>query len=235
MFRTGIRRGVWVALAAAVVLCLAGATWRGYVAARSARLNAALIRAIQQGDAPAVRSLLDRGADPNAVWDRSGFRVRAGRDSVRKLLPVLLPGGPEDPNARVTVLGVAAACGAVQGRTDIVRLLLDRGARVDERFGYAETALSLGVAWKNPSEAGNLATARALLDGGADVNAVASGGATALIRAASGGRGATAKFLLDRGADINARDGFGRTALRAAREAGHADVAALLEKSGARE
>ncbi len=91
-------------------------------------------------------------------------------------------------------------------------------------------------------ERGHEATALALLDRGAEVNAVDRqlgffgdrSGTTALMYACMNGHEAIALALLDRGAEVNAVDGYGRTALVYARERGHeATALALNDRGGA--
>jgi cytohesin len=65
------------------------------------------------------------------------------------------------------------------------------------------------------ARAGNLDSARVLLDAGADVNDEAPNGTSALVVAAHSGQGQLAAFLLDKGADANAA-AAGYTALHAA-------------------
>jgi len=81
---------------------------------------------------------------------------------------------------------------------------------------------------------GRLATVRALLEGGADVNAASASGVTPLMEAASAGRVEIAQILLDAGAELDARDRLGRTALDLAETAGRADLVRLLRSRGAR-
>ncbi len=212
-------------LATLIMLLIAGVF---YAMTQPAKRNDALIKAIQRGDASAVRSLLDQGADPNAVWDRSDFRVRSWRDLHPVSLFKRLSNRRRDSYTDITALGVAAVCGSVQGRTDIIELLLHKGADVDKRFGYSDTALSQSVAWESQSEVQNIAVAKMLLDHGANIDAGAAEGGTALIRAAASGHHATVQFLLSRGAQMDAQDMLGRTALQAA---ANGRIVSLLTKS----
>lgn len=79
---------------------------------------------------------------------------------------------------------------------------------------------------------GAVSTIRVLLDYGADIQAGADRGLTALIEAAAWGNETVARELLDRGADANAGAEWGMTAVAAARDGGHSTlVALLLERS----
>ena len=79
---------------------------------------------------------------------------------------------------------------------------------------------------------GDVDTARALLDAGADVNATAAAGMSALVVAAHSNHGALGAFLLSRGADPNAA-GAGYTALQAAVLRGNLELVKALLASGA--
>jgi uncharacterized protein len=70
--------------------------------------------------------------------------------------------------------------------------------------------------------------ARALLDGGAEVNATQAGGYTPLHSAAQNGNRELVVLLLERGANMDVRTDDGRTPLMLAEAAGHAEVAELL-------
>ena len=79
---------------------------------------------------------------------------------------------------------------------------------------------------------GDVASARALLDAGADVDDTAAAGTSALVIAAHSGHGALAGFLLERGADPNAA-GAGYTALHAAVLRGQGPLVRALLAHGA--
>ena len=80
---------------------------------------------------------------------------------------------------------------------------------------------------------GDVATVRALLDKGANVNARFRYGTTALFKAAERGHTEVVKLLIERGADVNVKDTFyGATAMTWALENKHVEVVrALLDKS----
>jgi len=118
---------------------------------------------------------------------------------------------------------------------EIVQLLLDKGARINEPpFGiYGRTALQAAASSRNPS----FETIKLLLDNGADINAppAEEGGYTALQGAAMKGYLKIAFLLLERGADPNALGAKigGVTALEGAAENGHLDMVQLLLNAGA--
>ena len=118
---------------------------------------------------------------------------------------------------------------ASRGDESAVRLLLDRGARIDGT-SYGSTT-PLGKA----AGGGHESTVRLLLDRGADVDG--SGWLrvhTPLENAAEGGYESTVRLLLDRGADVN---GSGwpwfHTPLGKAAERGHESTVRLLLDRGA--
>jgi ankyrin repeat protein len=74
----------------------------------------------------------------------------------------------------------------------------------------------------------------ALLEAGADVNAVQHGGYTPLIQAAAAGKKEIVQALLEHGARTDAKCDQGRTALDYARERGHAEIVELLEQKQSR-
>ena len=76
---------------------------------------------------------------------------------------------------------------------------------------------------------GDAARVKALLDGGADVNAFGSDRTTALMAAAEAGREDVARLLMDRKADVNLRNARGQTAAEVANAAGDTRLRAMLE------
>ena len=78
---------------------------------------------------------------------------------------------------------------------------------------------------------------QALIAKGADVNAKAGDGRTALIQASEIGHLDVVRALLAKGADVNAKTNDGRTALTAATAGAHADIniRTLLVQAGAKQ
>jgi hypothetical protein len=112
---------------------------------------------------------------------------------------------------------------ATAGRnTDILSLLLERDADVDNRDNVDATSLH----WA--SHYGALSVGRCLLDHGADVNARDKNALTPLFDAAGEGHVEFAQMLLERGAVIDARDNRGKTSLYKAVQRGRIEVARLL-------
>ena len=127
-----------------------------------------------------------------------------------------------------TLLHDAAGAGSLT----IVELLLRLGADPNARAGFGHTPLySVGNAY---SDENGGAVVRALVHGGADVNARADvKRCTALHMAARRGNARVAEALLDCGADLEARDIAGDTPLRRAVNCGKPELVALLLSRGA--
>jgi len=110
-----------------------------------------------------------------------------------------------------------------------VRVLLDAGARVNEKSKQNQTALLLAA-----SNSGSVETARLLVAKGADAKIVGASGRTGLIMAANQNDLAMVQFFLDQGVSVNAVDSTdksGHTALMAAAaQSNTAMVKALLQK-----
>lgn len=109
------------------------------------------------------------------------------------------------------------------GHSDVVKILLDRGASPDPRPG---TASALIVA----AERGHDAIVKLLVARGAQTNHVDEYGATALINASGAGKLSTVKLLIKLGADLRAQNNFGRNAINYASLAGHDDVVQALRE-----
>ena len=81
---------------------------------------------------------------------------------------------------------------------------------------------------------GDTEKVQALLAKGADVNAKANNGATALIAAAWGGHSDTVQALLAKGADVKAKTNGGGTALMMAIKEGHKEIVRILMEAKAK-
>jgi ankyrin repeat protein len=164
--------------------------------ARDAVGRSPLHRAVAFADLAKVEALLDAGADVN--------------DGVRSDEPI-------NSNWGDTPLHIAAQ----DGREQIVRLLIARGADVNRANDRGNTPLHRAVEYPG--------VVTALLDAGAKPNAPDAQGRTPLHWAAIGGANSTMTVLLARGADVKAVDLQGQTALHyAAREGNTAAIAALI-------
>lgn len=178
--------------------------------AHGAKVNAkgsvgvtALMWAAQRGEEGPVRLLLDHGAAVNAksdenwtaligaassvaVGDASGVK-RAPNASIQAVAKLLLEHGA-DVNALADYGGTPLML-AVQD-VDLERLLLVHGARVNiQDSTYGETALI------NAASSGSLASARLLLDYGADVTLQDKRGDTALTAATKANHADVAALL----------------------------------------
>lgn len=117
-----------------------------------------------------------------------------------------------------------------RGHEDLVRLLLQRSAHVDQKSGWLDAPL-LHAAMQ-----GSEAIVRLLLERGANVQPSRQGCQTPLSNAAAGGHVAVVKLLLEKGADVESKDENGNTPLHHAAKLGPATgevVMRLLLEKGA--
>jgi ankyrin repeat protein len=179
---------------------------------RRAKRSTALHLAVEGGHHTAVRLLLARGADANAVTahDYTPLIVAAdARDD--PLMGVELIGAGAEVNAAGADGKTALMAAASRGHENFVSLLLINRAVPDAVDNAGRDALLL-----------------------ADVDAPAANGQTPLIIAVRTGNTATVNLLLEAGADVNRREvGNGNTALMYAANSGFADLVERLLASGA--
>jgi ankyrin repeat protein len=181
----------------------------------------ALHAAALRGDAALVKALLDKGANPNATQTK-GSPVR--RFGSQWALAGSFNGG--------TPLMVAAA----YLETDVMRLLIGAGAKVDATVADGLSALQLAVALQidqavRPSDLARFnvidndtpsvprpadevaAAVRTLLDAGASVSHADADGNTALHAAAFSNQPSIIELLVARGAQVNTQNKSGQTPL----------------------
>ncbi len=188
--------------------------------------------AANNGSAHMVEALLVAGAGVNtALPSGETPLMTASRAGNEAAVRALLARGA-DPHARESAHGQTALMWAVaQRHPEVVRALLASGARVDDRsHAYPQVVSSSGNADPKgvfevqqggytpllfAARQGDLASARLLVEAGADVNEPAASGTTPLVVAAHSGHGELAAFMLEAGADPDAA-GAGYSALHAA-------------------
>ncbi len=205
--------------------------------------------AANNGNAAVVEALLAGGADPNlALPSGETVLMTASRTGDPEAVRALLAAGA-DPHATEAAHRQTALMWAVaQQHAEVVRLLLESGARVDDRsLSYPQVVSSSGNA--DPSgvfevqqggytpllfaaRQGDLASARLLVAAGAAVDEAAASGTTPLVVAAHGGHGELAAYLLDAGADPDAA-AAGYSALHAAVLRGDRALVQVLLDHGA--
>jgi uncharacterized protein len=117
---------------------------------------------------------------------------------------------------------------AMAGKADAVRLLLTRGAKVDEKEPYkGQTALMWAAA------DGNTAAVDVLLEAGADLKLKSTGGFTPLLFAVRNAHIDTVETLLKHGANVNDVAPDGSTALGMAAMNAYFELASVLLDRGA--
>jgi ankyrin repeat protein len=151
----------------------------------------------------------------------------AARLGFRDLAEHLIAKHPEHVNAKGGFEVTSMHAAASGGHADILSLLIEHGADVNDRSMNGNTPLCR-ASWKGKLEAGQL-----LLNRGADIDARDVSNITALMGAIYNGHVEFARMLLEHGALVDARDYAGRTALHYAVTNYQPEGARLLLEHGA--
>ena len=184
---------------------------------RREKQRAELIAAVQKGDVTAVQPLLDSLVKAN-IW-LPGDMQKPSPAAV--LNSMLTKDAREHRKHRTSLLML----GVMSGNEAMVRLLLDRGARVDDGDEYGVTALSIAAAFPKEEQT--------LIERGADVNAQNETGISPLLWAQMLQQRETMQMLLAHGADPNAHDAEGMPALYLATLNDDTEMVLLLIEKGA--
>jgi ankyrin repeat protein len=196
----------------------------------------ALMTAAKAGNAAVVRTLLTGGTEflsLSALADDSPVTVTQPSSGYGSLTNPPLPTNRANVNAREGWYGQTALMwAAAEGYADVVRLLLESGARIDARSreidkpesyaewqqGSAYPTVPRGrlTALHFAAREGQFDALQALVDGGANLDAVDAEGKTAVVYATLNDHLDVAALLLESGAAANAADAYGRAPLLAA-------------------
>ena len=204
----------------------------GLLLDRGAAVNArrkdgttALITAARRGNVDAMRMLLAHGADPKSAVNEKAELLRVAHGDHPETRQIL-------DNAGVALKGlpataVPALANYPVSSTAAILALLDLGASPNPRGRFP----FVGVA----AFEGQLATARLLVEHGANLDARGQQDVTPLMMAAAATHPdpAIVRLLMAKGADVNARDKAGRTALDWAVRQGETEVVRVLREAGA--
>jgi ankyrin repeat protein len=195
-------------------------------AAHLRALNAALIKAAQEGDLKRIKLLVADGADVNAKSSDQWMPLTIAAQALDVEMTVTLfgQGAPLDAINGWTALMIAT----IEGHVEVVRALLERGAQVSARNNKGWTALRFAVSMDETE------ILQMLLDAGADANIADHEGTTALMQAAGENSRESLKMLLDAGADPHIKDHNQQTALRIAQQQGHTEIIKLLTEAEAK-
>jgi uncharacterized protein len=190
--------------------------------AKSPEGTTALFAAAESGYAGVVRQLLNAGADFHAAQGNDGAPETplASAASFKRwdVVELLLKSGA-NPNVRDrngwAPIDFAAmhACGA--GREDVLKLLIDKGSKVDDII----PDLKRGPEYQNlrpliyAAAYSKAAAINLLLAHGADINKPDHAGMTPLMLAVRNRREDVVEALLANGADLKPTDQFGRAVL----------------------
>jgi len=199
------------------------------------------VAATQDGGAPVVGWLVERGADLTArdnlkgaplVYSGGGGAppiVEAAKARDGSALHILLEQGV-DVNDHDGNGGTALTEATVQGNLDNVHALLKAGADVEATVSSVRYTPLMLAAIRN-----NFAMVKLLLKAGSDVNAVDANGTSVLMWAAYSsetGDPRIVDLLVKAGADVSARNRRQETALTLAKWHGATPMVAYLEQAG---
>ena len=189
------------------------------------RIHNGLWTALGNQNEALLRVLLEGGADVNIERGKGDtpFRVVCTR-GLPYFAKILIEAGA-DYNFKEKSLGKTSLRAAAHfGRTEMVQLLLDLGLDPDVRDDWGWTPLHVAI---NPE------TAKALIDGGADIHAKAKDGNQAIHSLIGENMLDSVKYLLSLGVDVNTHGKNNITPLHQAVIFNHVDGAKMLLENGA--
>jgi ankyrin repeat protein len=183
-----------------------------------------LLRAAELGDATGVEGMVAKGMDPNTADAKGNTLLMIAAREGHKDVVWALVRRKANANRRNQYGDTALMIASLRGDREIARMLIEFGGAQVKHSGWAPIHYA---AFQDKPE-----MIRYLVSKGADKEALAPNGYTALMLAARGGHTDATRALLYEDVDINSRNKEGETALRIAKLRNHAGVAELLTRAG---
>lgn len=193
-----------------------------------------LAAAVRSEDIKVIKLLLERGSDPHNTNNVGGERAMSDKRKIetntRKLdgIPLISPIlGLNFGN----VGGTPLIYSALAGNTEIIKLLLAKGANINALHQHNVTALMIVAQVGNPN------AVHLMLSNGSEVNIIDGFGYSALMYAVASESNDSNMIiaLLNKGAKVDVKAGDGQTALKLAGRKGKSEIVRLLQKAGAKE
>jgi ankyrin repeat protein len=182
-----------------------------------------LIAALMSGDATLVRSLVDDGADPNAIGEDGSSALAIAAYIDPQFVQLLLERGAEMDAISGPIKGTALGLALYWGKPESAEILIKAGANSNIADFSGETPLFSVV------ESGNVDLARLMLSAGADPNVQNQSGKTAIYTAITNDDVEMVKILLNAGARLDVRDNDGETPLARAIDWGRQEILELFQ------
>ena len=182
-----------------------------------------MLYAIQVDDQSTIADLLRRGMDVDTVNPQgNSLLMLAAREGKPSVVKTILAAKPRI-QARNPLGESALMLASIEGHTEVVKLLLDAGAPVNHD-GWTPLIYS--------ASRDRIDVARLLIGKGANINAAADSGTTALMMAAREGYLQMLLLLLEHGGDAKYVSPHGHSALSLAINRGNKDIESMLRKAG---
>ena len=155
----------------------------------------ALEKAIDNEREGILEILVKKGVDQDVLIDGNKTPLMyASKEGNRKIAEILIDGGHQKIDATDDYGGNALFYSVVGKKGEILELLVDRGADMEEEVNGGQKVLIYAIGDNN------IDVMNRLLDKGADIDAVDKSGTTALISAVFANNEEIVKLLVDRGA-----------------------------------
>ena len=203
------------------------ATYPRDIDARGGYYGSPLLAALIKEDIDTASSLLQRGADVNALGERGMSPLHRSSQGGRIDIVRFLLDHNADVNLRDTRGDTPLGLASFEGELEVSRRLLERGANVNSQDEEGFSPLH------GAAQNGHLDVVRFLIESGADIGSPNKEGRTPLYSASRSGHVKMAELLIRHGADVHSRENDGWTPLHSASQEGHIKMVELLILQGA--